>query len=184
MQTAREMFLHELKDMLDAENQLVAALDEMANESTRPELEKAFNSHRKQTENHARRLEQVFKELGEEPETTDCKGIQGLKEEKESFTEEDPSDELLDIFNVGAGIKTERYEISSYESLVHLAKELDLRKGIVLLQQNLREEEETLRKLQGFSKKMKPSMTGIEEVEERTSRRKGQRRSTHRVSAA
>lgn len=184
MQSAREFFLHELKDMLDCENRLVEALDEMANESSRPELKKGFEMHRKQTEGQARRLEQVFRELGEEPESQDCHGISGLEKEKETFMDEDPSEELIDIFNVGAGVKTERYEISSYESLIHLAQELRLNKAVQLLRQNLREEEQTLKKLQGFSKKLKPSVTGMEEMEEARERRAPARRSTRRSRAA
>ena len=69
--------------MLDAEHQLVDALEENASDSSRPELKKAFEQHRKETENQVKRLGQCFELLDEQPEETECHGIRGLIEEKE-----------------------------------------------------------------------------------------------------
>jgi ferritin-like metal-binding protein YciE len=174
MQTARDLFVHELQDMFDAEQKLVEALGEQEEESSRPELQKAFASHRQQTENQVERLRQAFEEIGEEPEETECKGIKGLIEEHEAFKEEDPSEEILDIFNVGAAIKVESYEICAYESLVKLGRELGFKKAVNLLNQNLKEEQQTLKKMETFSNKLKPSELGTEEEEEKgSSRRSG-----------
>jgi ferritin-like metal-binding protein YciE len=166
MQTAHELFLHELGDMLDAEQKLVEALGEQAEESSDPKVKQAFEQHRQQTVQQAQRLRQAFEILGEEPEKTECKGIKGLKEEHDSFAEEDPSPDILDIFNVGAAIKTERYEISAYESLVRLGEEMGHDRVVRLLNQNLREEEQTLKKMDGFSRKLKPEQLGESESEE------------------
>jgi ferritin-like metal-binding protein YciE len=166
MQTAHEFFIHELTDMLDAERKLVEALGQQAEECNRPELQKAFENHQKQTEGQVERLEQCFEILGEEPEETECKGIKGLIEEHDSFKEEDPAADIMDIFNVGAATKVERYEISGYESLIRLADLMEHKKVSRLLQQNLREEEQTLKKMEGFGKKLKPENLGMEEEEE------------------
>jgi ferritin-like metal-binding protein YciE len=166
MQTAHEFFVHELQDMLDAEQQLVGALGKQAEESQRPELKKAFESHRAQTEKQVQRLEQVFESIGEEAEESECAGIRGLIEEHEKFKEEDPSEDLLAIFNVGAATKVERYEISSYESLVRLAQLMGHRKAVQLLNQNLKEEQQTLKKMEGLSKKLKPERMGMGEEQE------------------
>src|SRR6185369_16761545 len=80
MQTAHEFFIHGLTDILSAERQLVEALGKQAEESTRPELKKAFESHREQTQKQVERLEQCFESLEEEPEETECKGMKGLIE--------------------------------------------------------------------------------------------------------
>jgi len=88
MQTAHELFLHELADMLDAERRLVEALGEQAGEASNPQLQKAFASHQAQTEKQVQRLEQVFEQLGEQPEETECKGLKGLLEELETFKSE------------------------------------------------------------------------------------------------
>lgn len=167
MQTAHEFFIHGLTDMLSAERQLVEALGKQAEESSRPELKKAFESHREQTQKQVERLEQCFEELGEEPEETECKGIKGLIEEHDTFMEEEePSEDITDIFNVGAATKVERYEITAYEELIRLADMMEHKKASKLLNQNLKEEQQTEKKMVGFSKKLKPEEMGMEEEEE------------------
>jgi len=167
MQTAHEFFIHGLTDILSAERQLVEALGKQAEESTRPELKKAFESHREQTQKQVERLEQCFEEIGEEPEETECKGMKGLIEEHDSFVEEeDPSEDLIDIFNVGAATKVERYEISEYEELIRLATMMGHKKSVKLLNQNLKEEQQTEKKMLAFSKKLKPENMGMDEEED------------------
>ena len=165
MQTAHELFLHELGDMLDGEKKLVEALGEQAEESSRPEVKKAFEMHQKQTEGQVERLQQAFEELGESPDECECKGIKGLKEEHDTFKEEDPSEDILDIFNVGAAKKVERYEITAYESLIQLASEMGHNKVSKLLNQNLREEQQTLKRMEALGKKLKPERMGMGEEE-------------------
>jgi len=156
MQTGHELFVHGLNDMVDAERQLVKALSENASDSSREDLRKAFEQHRKETEGQIERLEQCFQLLGEEQEDTECHGIRGLIAETKSFEQEDPSDDLVDVFNVGAAIKVESYEICEYESLVDMAREMKHTKVAQLLSQNLKEEKATLKKMEAFSKKVKP----------------------------
>jgi ferritin-like metal-binding protein YciE len=127
---------------------------------------KAFESHRAQTEKQVQRLEQVFESISAEPKETECAGIRGLIQEHENFKQERPSEDLLDIFNVGAATKIERYEISAYESLIRLAREMGHRKAVQLLNQNLKEEQQTLKKMEGFSKKLKPKHMDMGEAEE------------------
>jgi ferritin-like metal-binding protein YciE len=110
------------------------------------------------------RLRQCFDLLGEEAEETECKGIAGLIAEHDTFKEEeDPAEDLMDIFNVGAATKVENYEICVYESLINLAQQLDQAKAVRLLNQNLKEGQQTLKKMQGFSKKLRPENLGTEE---------------------
>lgn len=166
MQTAHEFFVHELTDMLDAEQKLIEALGKQAEESSRPELQKAFQSHQQQTRKQVERLQQCFDLLDEEAEETECKGIAGIIAEHDTFKEEnDPSEDLMDIFNAGAAAKVESYEIAAYESLINLAQQLDQTKIERLLSQNLKEEQQTLKKVQGFLKKLKPEQLEAEEEE-------------------
>ena len=177
MQTAHELFIHEMEDMLDAENELVEALGKQAEESTNPQVKKAFLSHQSQTQKQVQRLEQAFQSIGEEAEETECAGIRGLIEEHDKFkNDEDPAPDLLDIFNVGAAEKVERYEISAYEGLIRLARMMKHSKAAQLLSQNLKEEQATLKKMSAFSKKLKPEQMGMQE-EETTGRasRRGKR---------
>ena len=176
MQTARDLFVHELQDILDGEQRLVEALGEQEQMSTNDQLQKAFAAHRAQTEGQVERLKQAFELIGEEPEETECKGIQGLVEEVHAFMEEDPSEDLIDVFNVGAAIKVESYEINAYESLIDMAEELGFDKAARLFKQNLREEEQTLKKMEGFHKKIKPENLGVAEEEEQSGRGRRRRR--------
>ena len=157
MQTGHEFFVHGLNDMMDAERQLVSALEELAGDSSRGDLKSAFEEHRRQTETQIERLQQCFELLGEEPQETECHGIRGLVAEKKAFAEEDPSEDLIDVFNVGAGIKAESYEICEYESLINLAREMKHTKVAQLLNQNLKEEKATLKTMEAFSKEVKPN---------------------------
>jgi ferritin-like metal-binding protein YciE len=167
MQTGHELFIHGLNDILDAEQQLVEALRELASDSSRDELKKAFESHRVQTEGHLKRLEQCFELLDEEAEKTECLGVRGLIAEKNAFGKEDPSEDLVDVFNVGAGIKSETYEICEYESLVEMATEMKHTKVAKLLRQNLKEEKAALKKLEGLSKRVKPQQMMSDDEEEK-----------------
>jgi ferritin-like metal-binding protein YciE len=166
MQTAHELFTHELADMLDAERKILEALSEQAEETTNPQLQKAFEAHRDQTETQVQRLEQCFEQLDEEPEETECAGIRGLIEEHDNMKEEDPSEDILDVFNVAAATKVERYEITAYESLIRLSDMMGHTKVSRLLNQNLKEEQQTLKKMEGFAKKIKPERMGMGEDEE------------------
>ena len=179
MQSAKELFIHELTDMLDAEQKLVTALGELAEDhAEEPQLQKGFQAHQKQTEKQVERLQQIFEEVGEEAEETECKGMKGLLEERNSFKEEEePADDILSIFDVGAAIKVESYEISAYNSLIELAKQLDLTKAIRLLNQNLKEEQQTKTKLEAISRKLKPDNLGMEEEDEEMEQEQPARRS-------
>ena len=168
METGHELFLHELNDMLDAEHQLVEALEELAGDSSRADLKKAFEQHRRETEGQIERLEQCFELLDEESEETECHGIRGLVAEKKAFGEEDPAEDLVDVFNVGAAIKAESYEICEYESLIDMAREMKHTKVAQLLNQNLKEEKATLKKMEAFSEKVKPSQMMNEGQEQKS----------------
>lgn len=163
METAHELFLHELSDMLDAERKILEALEEQSEESSRPDLQKAFEQHRQQTEKQVQRLEQAFESLDEDPEEAECKGIQGIISEHDEFKEEDPSEDLMDIFNAGAACKVEHYEIAAYTSLINMAQQMGHKKAVKLLNQNLKEEQQTLKKMEGFIKKLKPERMHEEE---------------------
>src|SRR5438309_5830066 len=137
---------------------------------------KAFDQHRKETEGQIERLQRCFEFLGEEPEKAECHGIRGLIQEKKAFEEEDPSQDLIDVFNVGAAIKVESYEICEYESLIDLAREMKHTKVVQLLSQNLKEEKATLKKMEAFSKKVKPKEMMNQEQRRKASSSAGTRK--------
>ena len=166
MQTIEELFEHELKDIYSAEHSLLDALEQMAGESSDREIKKGFMQHRKETQGQIKRLEKVYKSLGQKPEVGTCPGIEGLIKEKKAFMREKPSDELLEFYNIGAGQKVERYEITAYESLIDMADKLGMSDVVDLLEQNLQEEEMALNKLKAIGSEFDVAEEGDEELEE------------------
>src|SRR5262245_39255377 len=111
MQTAHELFVHELTDILSGERQLLDALEEQEQSASNNQLKRALAAHRAQTEKQVERLEKCFEEIGEEAGEAECRAIAGLIEDYESFRdEEDTSEEILDCFAVNTAIKAESYE--------------------------------------------------------------------------
>ena len=172
MQTIEELFEHELKDIYGAEHSLLDALEQMAGESSDREIKKAFTQHRKETQGQIKRLEKIFKSMGQKPEAETCPGIEGLIKEKKAFMREKPSDELLEFFNIGAGQKTERYEITAYESLIDMADKLGMTDAVELLEQTLQEEEAALNKLKMIASEFDVTEEMEEEEEETSSSRR------------
>jgi len=147
MQTIEELFEHELQDIYAAEHSLLEALEQMAQESSDREIKRGFTQHRKETQAQIKRLEKIYRALGQKPESGSCPGIEGLIKEKKLLMREKPSSELLEFYNIGAAQKVERYEITAYESLVDMAGKLGMTDVVDLLEQNLQEEEMALNKL-------------------------------------
>ena len=81
MDSLKDLYVDELKDLYNAENQLVKALPKMAKKASAPELKRAFQNHLEQTKVHVERLEKIFKGLGEKPSGKTCKAMKGLVEE-------------------------------------------------------------------------------------------------------
>lgn len=155
METGKDLLLHELKDIYDAENKLVNALETMANKVEDEQLSRSFEEHRKVTEGQVKRLEQVFEMLDRAPTREKCDGINGLISEFSSFVkEEQPDPKVLNVFATGAAMKVEHYEIVSYKSLIKLADQLGLSQAAELFEQTLREELETAQELETMSEKL------------------------------
>jgi ferritin-like metal-binding protein YciE len=151
MRTIEELFEHELKDIYSAERALLDALAQMADESLDREIKRAFAHHRRETQSQVRRLEKIFKTLGQKPQAQSCPGIEGLLKEKRAVLRERPSAELLEFYNVGASQKIERYEISAYEALIEMAEKLGMADAVELLEASLQEEQTALDTMKGIA---------------------------------
>ena len=81
MESLRDIYVEELKDLYSAENQILKALPRMIKVATHPKLKKAFTRHEKQTRQHVKRLERICKELGEKPTGNKCVGMEVLLQE-------------------------------------------------------------------------------------------------------
>jgi len=163
MHTIEQLFEHELKDIYSAEHALLDVLEQMADESSDRDIRKAFTQHRKETQAQIKRLERIFKSMGQKPQVETCPGIEGLIKEKKAFVREKPAAELLEYYNVGAGQKSERYEITAYENLIDMADKLEMHDAVALLEQTLQEEEGALNRLKAIASEFDVTEEGADE---------------------
>ena len=143
----QELFVHELKDVLDAERQITKALPKMAKAAESEELAAAFEEHLAQTEQQIERLETIFKNLDKAARGKHCPGMEGIIKEGEEMIKEEDAGPTLDAAMIAGAQKVEHYEIASYGTLVEYAKLLGLDDAVELLQATLAEEKETDEKL-------------------------------------
>jgi ferritin-like metal-binding protein YciE len=143
MNDLQKLFVTELSDIYDAEQQIVKALPEMAKVAKSPELRDAFNRHLEQTKNHVRRVEEVFRNIGEEPTRKSCKGMEGIIDEGQLASQEFSENTALDAALICSAQKVEHYEITSYGCLCAWAEELRFYDSMNLLKENLSEEKQT-----------------------------------------
>jgi ferritin-like metal-binding protein YciE len=155
MSDPRDLFLHELGDVLYAEKTLVTALPKLKEEASDEELANGFAKHLEETHQHVKNLEQAFEALGEPAKAEKCPGIEGIKKEHDDFvSNESPTPEVLDAFLTGAGARTEHYEIAAYEGLVTMATAMGEDEVASLLNENLEQEKATLKKIQTIGKRL------------------------------
>ena len=153
METIEEMFEHHLAEMYYVETTLVDALEEMAHDASDDDLAEGFRKHHGETHEHVRNLESVFRELGHEPEPHRSMILDAMIEERERFHGETDNAQLRDLYDMQAGIKTERMEITGYEGMLTLADKLDYPDEVTdPLEDNLSEERSTLREMEALSK--------------------------------
>ena len=144
----RELFLHELGDILYVERELAdKTLPKLIGEVQDVEFKQGLEKHLDQTRQHVKNVEQVFRSLDEEPKAEPCLGFEGLRKEHDKLMEE-TSPSLVDLVDLGAAVRTENYEIAAYEGLRRMAKALGEEKAVGLLDDNLQQEKETLREVE------------------------------------
>lgn len=161
-----DLLVHELRDIYDAENRLIKATGQLAKEARDPEIADLFKMHQAQTEEQVGRLERAFEAIGLKARKQACTGIMGIIEEHKSFKDDKPAKEILAAFDLGAGLKTEHYEIAAYQSLIGMADALQLEEVSELLKQNLGEEQAMAEKLLAFAPKGLEAILPEEAAEE------------------
>ena len=152
LETLKDLYIHELKDLHNAEKQLTKALPKMAKAASNQQLAKGFKEHLEQTEEHVNRLERILKTLDQSTRGRKCKGMEGLIEEGSEMIEEDAEDEVRDAGLIAAAQRVEHYEIAGYGCVRTYAELLGDSKGAELLQQTLDEEGATDKKLTELAK--------------------------------
>jgi ferritin-like metal-binding protein YciE len=147
LNTLKDLYIHELKDLYSAEKQLTRALPKMAKAASNAQLKEGFSQHLEETKEHVARLEKVLKGLDASTRGPKCKAMEGLVEEGADLMEEEGDPEVLDAGLIVAAQKVEHYEIAGYGSACTFAKLLGDKAGLELLKLTINEEETTDKKL-------------------------------------
>jgi len=153
--TLRDLFLEEVRDIYNAEGQLIKALPKMAKAASNSELRQGFEHHLEQTRAQYERLERVFEALGEKVRGKTCVAMEGLIAEAKEWLDEDATPEVMDAGLIACAQKVEHYEIATYGCLATWAKQLDLNDDAVsALLTTLAEEKDTDDKLTQLAESM------------------------------
>jgi len=147
LDTLKKLYVEELRDVYNAEQQLVKALPKMAKAASSDELREALELHLDETKGHVERLDQIFESLDESAKGKTCKAMKGLIEEGSEILEEKGEDSVLDAGIIAAAQKVEHYEIATYGTLRTWADLLNQDEAAGLLQETLDEEGEADKKL-------------------------------------
>jgi ferritin-like metal-binding protein YciE len=142
-----DLFVHTLRDIYYAEKQIVKALPDMVEKSSDPQLKQGFQSHLRETENHVKRLEQVFDLIGKKAQGVDCPAIDGIIKEADEVAGEVDKKQVMDAALIAAAQAVEHYEMTRYGTLIAWAKQLGRNDVTTLLNQTLEEEKAADKKL-------------------------------------
>ncbi len=161
----RQLYVDELKDLYNAETQLVKALPKMAKASSNSELRQGFEEHLRQTSEQVSRLEQIFELLGEKPTGKKCVGMEGLVKEGAETMQQNYGNEVMDAAIIGAAQRVEHYEIAGYGTVRAFAELLGEDEHVSLIEQTLEEEKQTDAKLTQLAEQINSQANEGAEVE-------------------
>jgi ferritin-like metal-binding protein YciE len=147
LESLHDLFVDELKDLYNAETQLLKALPKMAKAAASEELRTAFEDHLAETEGQVQRLETIFKQLEKNPKGKKCKAMSGLIEEGKEMIEAEGEDPVKDAGLIAAAQRVEHYEMAGYGTVRTYAELLGFDEAAKLLEETLNEEKAADEKL-------------------------------------
>jgi ferritin-like metal-binding protein YciE len=147
MDSLRELYVEELKDLYSAENQILKAMPRMIKAASHAQLKRSFTKHEAMTRKQVKRLEQICRDLDEKPTGKKCVGMEGLLQEAKDLISEKPEPAVLDAGLIAAAQHVEHYEMAGYGTVRTWAKLLGYEKHAMLLQMTLDEEQATDKQL-------------------------------------
>ena len=139
-ETLQDLFVEQIRDIYDAEKQLVKALPKMAKAANSEDLANALRNHLEETQNQVTRLEEVFRSVGLPPKGKSCKGMKGLIEEGNETVQAEEDERLTDLAIIAAAQRVEHYEISAYGTAKAIAEHLGNQQAVRLLEETEEEE--------------------------------------------
>ena len=143
LSSLEDLFCHELQDLYDAENRLIDSMPKMVESAHSPLVRQAFQQHLEQTKRQVSRLEQVFAQIGREPERITCEAMKGLISECDDIIDADADADVRDAALIGVAQKVEHYEIAGYGTARTHAQHLRHEGSVGLLQSTLDEERDS-----------------------------------------
>jgi ferritin-like metal-binding protein YciE len=174
IESLRDLYVDQLKDLYNAEQQLIKALPKMAKAATSRELKAAFEEHLDKTRQHAQRIEIIFEQMGEKAQGKKCKAMEGLVKEGGEVIDEDMEDGIKDAAIIAAAQRVEHYEIAGYGCVRAYATKLGDTEAANLLSQTLDEEKEADETLNGIAEtlnlKLPAEQGGVDKRSAKTSR--------------
>ena len=161
MQTPTDLFVHELSDIHSAEQIIIGMLGEAQGIVQNPQLKQALQQHLKESEQQAKKLEQAFGMLGQQPHPVTCHAAEGLQKSLREALKANPSPEVLDGVVLGGAQETEHLEIAAYTGLIKKARMMGQTDVLHLLEQNLQQEQRTLQLLETIGDQMIQQMAAM-----------------------
>lgn len=166
MTTLQDLYVEELRDIYNAEQQLLKALPKMAKAASSEQLKSAFKEHLEETQTHVERLVTIFELLDQSPQGKKCKGMEGVIAEGTEMIEEDADPEVKDAGLISAAQRAEHYEMAAYGCVRTYATLLGDDAAAKLLQTTLDEEGDADKKLTELSKSINIEAADGEDAEE------------------
>lgn len=147
VKSMNDLFLHTLKDIYYAEKQIYKNLPKMAKNAHSPELKKALEKHREETEHQIERLQTIFEACGASARAIRCEAMEGILEEAKEIMDEVQDPEVSDEGMIASAQTVEHYEIARYGTLIAWADRLGMKEASKLLHETLDEEKNADRRL-------------------------------------
>ena len=161
MQTPQDLFVHELSDVLSAEQIIAQMLGEAQGMVQNPQFKQSLQQHEQETRQQIRNLEQIFQQMGAQPHPVHCHAVEGLREELTEVQQSQPSPQVLEGVVCAGAAKTEHYEIAAYTGLVKKARAMGQTEAAQLLEQNLQQEQNMLQQLERISDQLTQQMAAM-----------------------
>jgi len=149
----RELFVHDVGAAYKMENTILEMIEELQEEANDTELKRNLAQHHRETQQQIRNLERVFDALGEEAEEQPCPVVEGLEKEGQQNLK-DVEDDLNDAVILSGVVETEAHEIAVYDGLITTAEAMGEEDIVALFQENLEQEQHTLKKARQAKKKL------------------------------
>ncbi len=184
VESLRDLYLEQLQDLYNAEQQLIKALPKMAKAANSEDLKAAFEEHLEKTRGHAQRIETICEQMSEKPTGKKCKAMEGLVKEGSEVIDEDMVEGIKDAALIAAAQRVEHYEIAGYGCVRAYATKLGDTEAANLLEQTLQEEKEADETLNGIAEQLNLEEGRLEGRDEESAPARRSTKTSTRKSAA